>query len=135
MNLWFADTYFFLALRNPRDQHYSTVRAIVPEIQFHPLVTTAWVLTEVGNALSKPENRAGFISLLTTLERFNALIIEPEPLLFRRGIELYAARSDKSWSLTDCISFVVMQEHGIREALTGDHHFEQAGFVPLLTNS
>jgi predicted nucleic acid-binding protein len=60
------------------------------------------------------------------------VMIWPEQALFRRGIELYDNRLDKQWSLTDCISFVVMQQHGITEALTGDHHFEQAGFVALL---
>jgi predicted nucleic acid-binding protein len=49
-----------------------------------------------------------------------------------RGIQLYDSRPDKQWSLTDCISFVVMQDRGIVEALTGDHHFEQAGFTALL---
>jgi hypothetical protein len=48
-----------------------------------------------------------------------------------RGIQLYNSRLDKDWSLTDCISFVVMRERGITEALTGDHHFEQAGFTTL----
>lgn len=52
--------------------------------------------------------------------------------IFERGVELYHSRLDKQWSLTDCISFVVMSEEGIAEALTGDHHFEQAGFVALL---
>jgi hypothetical protein len=52
--------------------------------------------------------------------------------LFGKGIARYDQRSDKSWSLTDCISFVVMEEHGVTEALTADRHFEQAGFVPLL---
>jgi hypothetical protein len=45
---------------------------------------------------------------------------------------LYRQRADKDWSLTDCISFVVMRQRGLTEALTGDHHFEQAGFVALL---
>jgi predicted nucleic acid-binding protein len=45
---------------------------------------------------------------------------------------LYHLRPDKQWSLTDCISFLVMSEEGITEALTADHHFEQAGFVALL---
>ena len=45
---------------------------------------------------------------------------------------MHKERSDKSWSLTDCISFVVMGEHGITDALTGDRHFEQAGFRALL---
>jgi hypothetical protein len=49
-----------------------------------------------------------------------------------KGVQLYAQRPDKEWSLTDCISFVVMTQEGIFDALTGDRHFEQAGFVALL---
>jgi len=49
-----------------------------------------------------------------------------------RGLALYISRPDKDWSLTDCISFVVMKERGLTGALTADHHFEQAGFVALL---
>ena len=49
------------------------------------------------------------------------------------AIHLFTARSDKSWSLTDCLSFVVMERKGIREALTADIHFEQAGFHAILT--
>jgi predicted nucleic acid-binding protein len=56
------------------------------------------------------------------------LIVGPEPETFTQGIELYRNRPDKNWSLTDCISFVVMKREGITEALTGDRHFEQAGF-------
>jgi predicted nucleic acid-binding protein len=62
----------------------------------------------------------------------NTVIVEASHDSFVRGVELFAARPDKSWSLTDCTSFVVMEDHGIREALTGDHHFEQAGYVALL---
>ena len=50
--------------------------------------------------------------------------------LFTAGVELYCQRPDKDWSLTDCISFVVMKHGQITEALATDHHFEQAGFVP-----
>jgi predicted nucleic acid-binding protein len=59
-------------------------------------------------------------------------ITPADPKLFDEGVKLFESRSDKEWSLTDCISFVVMQREGIAEALTGDHHFEQAGFVALL---
>ena len=52
--------------------------------------------------------------------------------LFQRGWDFYEARIDKDWSLTDCLSFVVMQERGVNEALAHDHHFEQAGFRALL---
>lgn len=62
----------------------------------------------------------------------NATIAPPSQTLFDQGLEFYADRPDKGWTLTDCISFVVMQQHGISQALTGDRHFEQAGFQALL---
>jgi predicted nucleic acid-binding protein len=52
--------------------------------------------------------------------------------VFERGVDLYNDRPDKEWSLTDCISILVMEENGITEALTGDHYLEQAGFIALL---
>jgi predicted nucleic acid-binding protein len=60
------------------------------------------------------------------------VILAPTQDLFDKGIELYNARPDKAWSLTDCISLVAMKEYGICGALTGDHHFEQAGFEAIL---
>ena len=62
----------------------------------------------------------------------NTTLVEPDPALWRRGLALYRTRPDKAWSLTDCISFIVMTDHGLTDALTGDHHFEQAGFRALL---
>ncbi|HET6880920.1 MAG TPA: hypothetical protein VFI31_12235 [Pirellulales bacterium] len=59
-------------------------------------------------------------------------LVEANTALFQRAIDLYRRRPDKEWSLTDCTSFVVMQEQEIREALTADSHFEQAGFIALL---
>lgn len=74
-----------------------------------------------------------FLGLLEMLEKDTELTLVPASAdLWRGGIALFAARSDKDWSLTDCISFVVMQERSIIDALTADHHFEQAGFVALL---
>ncbi len=60
------------------------------------------------------------------------MIVPTTDQLWQEGIDLYQRSSDKEWSLTDCISFVVMQREGITEALTGDKHFEQAGFTALL---
>ena len=91
------------------------------------------MLTEVGDAFSAPENRPAFLELLDTLKASpDARIIGPSPELFERGVDLFRQRPDKEWSLTDCISFVVMRDASLTEALTGDHHFEQAGFRALL---
>jgi predicted nucleic acid-binding protein len=71
--------------------------------------------------------------LLEQLEADSDVIIIPATEdWFRRGVDLYRARADKDWPLTDCISFAVMSDRGIIDALTGDHHFRQAGFNPLL---
>jgi hypothetical protein len=53
--------------------------------------------------------------------------------LVARGLALFSRHADKEWGLTDCISFVVMRERGLRAALTSDEHFKQAGFETLLT--
>jgi hypothetical protein len=90
-------------------------------------------LTELANSLSKRDTRIGFLNTLETLRANPAVVIVGhDEHLYEAGIELYRARADKEWSLTDCISFVVMEERGIADALTGDHHFEQAGFQALL---
>jgi uncharacterized protein len=128
----FADTFYFVALFSPSDDAYGRTRTITAG-QSLRLVTTAWVLVELANSLSKRPIRTGFINALQLL-RSNptAVIIGPDQRLFDDGIALYSSRPDKDWSLTDCISFIVMQERGITDALTGDHHFEQAGFKALL---
>lgn len=88
---------------------------------------------ELANALSAPEHRRIFVDFLNkSRANPNIVIHEAERELFDEGVELYRKRQDKSWSLTDCISFVVMKREGIKEALTGEGHFEQAGFKALL---
>ena len=59
-------------------------------------------------------------------------VLSSSPQLYAAGLNLYRRRRDKLWQLTDCISFAVMKEQHVREALTGDQHFEQAGFTALL---
>jgi predicted nucleic acid-binding protein len=130
MRALFADTFYFLALVNGRDHRHATAAQF--DATQPSLVTTAWVLTEVGVALSAPENRPVFLGLLDLLRETPEVCIIPAADLFARGVELYRQRLDKESSLTDCISFVVMADRKISEALTGDHHFEQAGFRALL---
>jgi len=128
----FADSYFFFAIINPRDPAHAKAMDFSQRNRA-PLVTTAWVLTELADGLASTPRRQAFRSVLDDIEANPAdLIVPANTETFEKGVELYHARPDKQWSLTDCISFVVMQDRQINEALTGDRHFEQAGFIALL---
>jgi predicted nucleic acid-binding protein len=132
MKAVFADSYYWLALINPRDQAHQEALTLSQSLS-EPLVTTAWVLTEVGDAMHEPANRPTFIRLMRDIVADAATTLVPaDQQLFDRGVTLYAARHDKSWSLTDCISFVVMEDLGLTDALTGDGDFAQAGFRKLM---
>jgi predicted nucleic acid-binding protein len=129
------DTSYAIALVSPRDQHHAKATLLLRRIEAQriPLVTTRAVVVEVGNALSKRPHRRKGVALLDVYERDP--LVEVTPLseeLFERGRIVYQRHRDKEWSLTDCISFVVMKERGLTEALTADAHFRQAGFRPLL---
>lgn len=132
MTLTFADSFYFLALLNPRDAaHQKAVE--FSRAHRGPLLTTAWVLTELADGLARSRVRSVFRRVLEDLKANPThVIVPPDHELWHKGIELYDSRTDKQWSLTDCLSFVVMNDRGITEAVTGDHHFEQAGFVALL---
>ena len=83
--------------------------------------------------MASPEQRHVFVILLEQLKADpNTTIVLPTSGLFDAGCDLYSQRPDKGWSLTDCISFAAMRQNGIFQALTADHHFEQAGFTVLL---
>jgi predicted nucleic acid-binding protein len=82
--------------------------------------------------MSAGRQRQAVITLVHRLAlRPDVQIVSASHDLFAAAWDLYTRRPDKEWSLTDCTSFVVMQRHGLTDALTGDHHFEQAGFTVL----
>jgi hypothetical protein len=128
----FADSSYYVALLSPRDQHHADAVRLSASLR-RPIVVTEFVLIELTNALSSLESRIRAVALWSHLQNDPTVTIVPATTeLLERGRHLYADRSDKEWSLTDCISFVVMHDHGVTEALTADHHFEQAGFAALL---
>ena len=131
MSTVFADSFYFFALLNKHDEAHA--KAVASIDYGHQIVTTEWVLIELADGLARSRRRNMFFE--TRQELLADENVEVVPLrmeLYEEGVNLYADRADKEWSLTDCLSFVFMRRSQISEALTGDHHFEQAGFVALL---
>jgi uncharacterized protein len=128
----FADSHFFIALLNARDEAHGRASQVETGPSLH-LVTTRWVLAEVADAMAAPVYRTQAATFLKLAKANPWLrILDASDALFEQGSNLYSTRPDKHWSLTDCISFVAMANEGLTEALTGDRHFEQAGFKALL---
>jgi predicted nucleic acid-binding protein len=127
-----VDTGYLLAVLNPGDQLFERAQRWAAAVN-EPLVTTEYVLWELVNSLSDPVDRPkvhAAIDQIRSTADWELLPATPE--LLSGGLALHQTRPDKHWSLTDCISFVVMHERGLRRALAFDHHFEQAGFEALL---
>jgi hypothetical protein len=96
-------------------------------------VTTDFVIIELANIFSRVVGRANVTQFIKSLRLDpDTVVVSASGDLVERGFDLFSRRHDKEWSLTDCISFVVMEQHGVTEALTTDSHFEQAGFTKLL---
>ncbi len=128
----FADSNYFLALLNNRDELHPRAKEITPSVS-GCLLTTTWILSEVLDALCKLAYRKLATDFVNDLRSDPDVIIFPATQeLFDAGLELFSKRIDKEWSLTDCISFVVMEQNKLHEALSADHHFQQAGFKGLL---
>ncbi len=135
MATYFADTSYWMALSRKRDQYHG--RAIAWN-QFVirarcSIVTTESVLWEWLNGLSDLSTRgvaAEGYRRAHADARIEVVSFQPE--LIDSSVHLYRMRSDKDWSLTDCLSFVVMERRHLTEALTTDGHFEQAGLKAIM---
>ena len=96
-------------------------------------VITEAVLTQIGNTLSRLRWRSAAVSTIEDLQNDPDIeVVSVSSELFDRATRLYSSRMDKEWGLTDCISFVVMNDMEITDMLTTDYHFRQAGFQALL---
>lgn len=128
----FADTFYYLALTSRNDAFHSKAVNLARDLRV-PVITTAWVITELADALADTHRRGTFLILLEGIRNDpDVTILTPEASLYEDGLALYADRPDKDWSLTDCISFVVMDQRRLTDSLTADHHFQQAGYRALL---
>ena len=132
---FFLDTSYAIALSVESDEHHQLAEGLAERLETNqtPIVTTRAVLLEIGNALSKKRYREAAGELLDALEQDPQVEIVPlTEELYQQALALFSSRQDKEWGMVDCVSFVVMQERGLTNALTTDEHFEQAGFRLLL---
>ena len=131
----FADVGYWIALFNPRDRLHSKALAVSRKIEGHRIITSQAVLTEFLNYFASfgVQFRKSAFQVIRSLEESpDVEIVTQTPEQFEAALILYSQRPDKEWGLTDCNSFLVMQQRGITEALAHDEHFVQAGFVALL---
>lgn len=132
MTTVFADTFYYIAFLSPSDAAHEPAKTFTQDYN-GKMVTTEWVLTELADGLAAPVTRQRCVAFIDWLRRdVDVTIVLATTDLFNAGLTLYRTRDDKKWSLTDCISFVVMEREGISDVLTGNHNFEQAGFKALL---
>ena len=131
----FADSGHWIALLHPRDRMHERAKEVVAGLGPVAIITTQMALAEVLNHLSREGERLRNLAaqMVQALEDNPGVEIIPQTdSQFRAALQRYASRSDQRWSLTDCASFLAMEERDLTQALAYDRDFEQAGFVALL---
>ncbi|MBE9221760.1 type II toxin-antitoxin system VapC family toxin [Cyanobacterium stanieri LEGE 03274] len=99
------------------------------------LITTNYIISELSVLLSSPLHipRVKIIEFINSLKISNHVnIIHVDEYIDSLAWDLFKNRPDKNWSLVDYSSFILMKEKRLTQALTNDHHFEQAGLIRLL---
>lgn len=131
----FADSNYWVALLNPRDVLHEKAQALSRQFDFSQIVTTEMVLVELLNSCSTAGQRlrqTAAEAVRSLRDSSEAKVVRQTSDLFERALERYRSRPDKTWGLTDCASFIIMEDEGLTAALSHDHHFVQAGFQALL---
>ena len=137
MMAWFADSSGLAAFADKSQTHHVESGRLVRGVcdRGDHFITTDYVLVELTALLTSPlripkPTQIAFLETLRSVDWVRVLPIDPTTLA--AAWKLWGERPDKTWSLVDCSSFVVMNQLGVTDSLTSDRHFEQAGFVRLL---
>ncbi|MDP2895063.1 MAG: PIN domain-containing protein [bacterium] len=131
----FADACYWIALLNPKDRLHEAAERVSRDLGPCRIVTSEMVLVELLNGLGRygDDKRELGVRTVRRLDSDpNVEVVPQTSLQFRSAVERYASRLDKEWGATDCASFLLMEEKGMSEVLTADHHFKQAGFTILM---
>lgn len=129
----FIDTSAFLALEDKSDAHHEAARRFQREMRLHgpcEIFTSAYVLDET---LTLIRRRLGIQPSITFAKNIRSSritkVIWSSQELEQKALDLFERYADKTFSLTDCMSFLIMQEQDIQEAFSFDDHFSQMGFL------
>ena len=136
MSVVFADTFYWIAFTNILDAAHEKAKALA--LKRTTILTTEEVLIEYLNyfaAWGENLRRKALTNTRNIMANKSVKVVPQTPASFLNGLELYGARLDKGYSLTDCISMQTMRAEGITDALTNDVHFEQEGFRALFRDS
>ena len=129
---FFLDTAYVLALLNQKDTYHNQAKTMLSSMHSAQVWLTEAVLIEIANALASSNRSAAVAFINSCYVTPNVRVVSVDSKLLKRAIDFYENRGDKEWGLTDCISFIVMEDHDLKEAFTADDHFQQAGFRALL---
>ncbi|HVG19787.1 MAG TPA: PIN domain-containing protein [Blastocatellia bacterium] len=132
-----VDTSGWACIADRRERHHAEASQIFRNAlrQRTKIITTNYILSELVSLLTSPKrlDRPMIVSFIEAIKTApNVELIHIDIPLDEAAWQLIITRQDKEWSLVDCASFAVMQRRKITDALTTDHHFEQAGFIRLL---
>jgi uncharacterized protein len=129
----FIDTSFVQALFSKDDAHYDKAQQLLPLLSVYKKVwITEAILLEIGDAFSSKNRTSATEFINYCYQSAHIEVVNVTTEIVGKAVDLYDKRPDKTWGLVDCVSFVVMKENRIKEALTSDKHFVQAGFQELL---
>ena len=135
MKIVFTDAGYWIAIINPLETLHLKAETLSRTLGSVKMVTTELILVELLNFYAAGGSRARSLAAnyVAQLRRNSSVeIVRLDEELFNKAHQLYSNRLDKEWGMVDCVSFVVMQERGLTDALAYDHHFQQAGFRALL---
>lgn len=130
----FVDTSVVVAWINPADALHKRAIEFLIDFQSEPWLTTDCVLLEIGNSLARRHRAEAVNTIENFLSDETIEVVGLDANLFNRAFDLFRGRKDKTWGLIDCVSFIVMKDHNVTNALTSDRHFQQTGFKALLRN-
>lgn len=138
MKAVFADTFYWVALTNKHDARHREALALPGSLNSPRIVTTEAVLIEYLNFFAEwgaPFRRKAETNVRAVLSASSVSVVVHTHELFLEALNLYRSRSDKGYSLTDCLSMLTMRRESVTDVLTNDRHFEQEGFRALFRDS